>query len=116
MKEGAVVLVAIPQADNQTKVRPALILREFPLPYRDFLVCGISAKFHEKIEDFDEVILREDEDFPKSGLIRESLVRLTFLAMVPSNRIAGSLGEISKERHQRLLRRLSDYLISGRSE
>jgi len=116
VKEGKIVLVAIPQADENIKIRSALILWEFPEPYKDFLVCGISSQLHQKVENFDETILQDDADFAKSGLLKESLIRLNFLAMVPSNKIAGALGEISKERHNRLLRRISDYLTIGISK
>ncbi len=40
MKEGDVVLAALPQADGKSKLRPVLLLRRFPPPHSDFLVCG----------------------------------------------------------------------------
>jgi hypothetical protein len=40
-----------------------------------------------------------------------SLVRLGFLAVLPSSRIAGSIGSIAAVRHRRLLKMLSDYLV-----
>lgn len=60
----------------------------------------------------DELISPEDADFPTSGLLAPSLVRLGFLAVIPAKDIPGIIGAISKARHQRLLRRLSEYLVS----
>jgi mRNA interferase MazF len=109
MKEGEIVTANFPQADGSLKRRPALILREMP-PFRVFLICGISAQLRQKVEGFDETISPTDEDFESIGLEVESLIRLGFLLVVPKSKIIGSIGSISKERHQRLLKNLSDYL------
>jgi mRNA interferase MazF len=110
MREGDVVLTPVPQADGAIKNRPAIILREMP-PYKDFLVCGVSTQLHQQVKDFDEIISPSDVDFSSSGLKSESLIRLGFLAVLPSSSIAGSIGSISSERHKRMLKRLSDYLV-----
>jgi mRNA interferase MazF len=114
MKEGDIVLTPVPQADGKLKNRPALILREMP-PYRDLLVCGVSTQLHQYVKGFDEIISPTDADFASSGLLSESLIRLGFLAVVSRKSIAGSIGAISPERHKRLLKALSDYLIGKRS-
>jgi mRNA interferase MazF len=80
-------------------------------PYKDFLVRGVSTQLHQRIKDFDEIISPSDADFASSGLKSESLVRLGFLAVLPRSRIAGSIGSIASERHQKLLKTLSDYLV-----
>ena len=103
------VLRPVPQANGMVKNRPAVILREMP-SYRDLLVCGVSTQLHQQIKNFDEIISPADADFITSGLVSESLVRLAFLAVLPRNSIAGTIGAISLERHQRLLKTLSDYL------
>jgi mRNA interferase MazF len=110
MRQGDVVVVPMPQADGAVKNRPAIILREMP-PFRDVLVCGVSTQLRQAAKDFDEVISPSDSDFASSGLKEESLIRLGFLAVVPRNRIAGSIGSISSERHKRLLQRLSECLV-----
>jgi len=66
-----------------------------------------------EIKDFDEVIFKQDADFPKSGLVADSLIRLGFLAVLPSAKVVGSIGAISSERHEKLLRGLSAYLINN---
>jgi mRNA interferase MazF len=110
MKEGNVIIVPLPQADGVVKNRPAIVLREMP-PFKDVLVCGVSTQLHQFSKDFDELISTNDDDFAESGLKAESLIRLGFLTVIPHNKVVGSIGSISSERHKRLLQRLSDYLV-----
>jgi mRNA interferase MazF len=109
MKEGDVILTPIPQANGQVKNRPALFLREMP-PFNDALVCGISTQLRQEVKGFDEIIGQNDPDFGSSGLVQDSLIRLGFLAIVPRNKIIGSIGSISPARRKRLLQNLNDYL------
>ena len=111
MKESEIVIAVFPQADGTLKRRPALILREMP-PFRDFLICGISTQLRREVKGFDEIISRTDKDFSASGLDSDSLIRLGFLVL-PRHQIVGSIGEISAERNQRLLKNLSDYLTKS---
>ncbi|MCW9680103.1 type II toxin-antitoxin system PemK/MazF family toxin [Dolichospermum planctonicum UHCC 0167] len=110
MKECNIVLTPVPQANGGIKNRPALILKEMP-KYQDFLVCGISTQLKQYIANFDEIISPEDEDFQSSGLVSQSVIRLSFLTVIYRNSIIGSIGKISTERHQRLLENLSQYLV-----
>jgi mRNA interferase MazF len=87
MKEGDVILVPLPQADGQRKPQPAILLRILP-PFGDFLVCGVSSQLRQQVRGLDELILRTDMDF------------------------AGSVGEISPERHHRVLKQLAEFLVS----
>jgi mRNA interferase MazF len=114
MKEGNIILTPIPQANGEIKNRPALILREMP-KYQDFLICGISTQLKQYIAEFDEIVSPSDDDFQSSGLVSSSVIRLSFLTVVTRNNIIGSIGSISKERHQRLLYNLSQYLIQSKS-
>ena len=45
-----------------------------------------------------------------SGLKAESLIRLGFINVLVIKAVLGKIGEISAERHQKLLKNLSDYL------
>ena len=110
MKEGDVVLTPISQADSRVKHRPALILRDMP-SYGDLLVCGVSTQLHHYIQGFDEIISPTDADFASSGLVAASLIRLSFLAILPRKNIVGGIGSIAPERHRRLLEALSNYLV-----
>lgn len=109
MKEGDIVLASVPQANGAVKNRPAVVLREMPR-FSDLLVCGVSTQLHQRVKDFDELISPSDTDFASSGLLAESIIRLGFLAVLPRKSIVGSIGSISKDRHERLLQRLSKYL------
>ena len=110
MKEGDVILTPIPQADGNVKNRPAIFLREMP-SYGDLLVCGVSTQLHHYVQGLDEIIRPADADFASSGLLAASLIRLSFLAVLPRRNIPGSIGSIAPERHRRLLIALSGYLV-----
>lgn len=110
MKEGDVVIVAMPQANGTIKNRPTIILREMP-PFQDMLVCGVSSQLHQQVKDFDEIISPTDNDFTARSLLGKSLIRLGFLTVVPQSQIVGVIGLISTTRHRRLFEKLSDYLI-----
>ena len=110
MQEGDVVLTPIPQADGRMKNRPALILREMP-SHGDYLVCGVSTQLNQSVPGFDEIISPTDADFASSGLVAASLIRLSFLAVLPRKNIVGVIGSIAPERHRRLLEALSNHLV-----
>lgn len=112
MKEGAVILTPLPQADGATKNRPALLIRELP-PFGDYLACGISTQLHHAVPEFDDIISENDADFANSGLLSSSVIRLGFLAVLPSQRIVGAIGQVAPDRHARLLRTLSKHLVAN---
>lgn len=109
MQEADVILTPITQADGQMKNRPAVVLRAMP-PFQDLLICGVSTQLHQAVKGFDEVIAPGDTDYAASGLVAKSVIRLGFLAILPRNKVIGVIGSISAQRHQRLLKTLSDYL------
>jgi mRNA interferase MazF len=109
--EGKVVIATITQADGQRKPRPAIVLRQMP-PFDDLLLCGVSTQLNQQVPDFDDVIAPGDADFQRSGLRARSLIRLGYLSVLPIDRIAGTIGDISTERYERLLRTLSTYLLA----
>jgi mRNA interferase MazF len=104
-----IALAALPQSDGKTKLRPVLLLKQFPR-YGDWLVCGISRQLWQEIAGFDEVIKESDADFLATGLKSASLVRLGFLASLPGTAVTGVIGELAPERRQRLLNRLVSFL------
>lgn len=110
MTEGTVILTPLLESDGKIRNRSAIILRKMP-PYQDLLVCGVSTKLHKCVLGFDELIKSGDDDFDDSGLHTDSVIRLGFLAVLPRNRILGSIGSISPQRHKRLLENLCTYLV-----
>jgi mRNA interferase MazF len=112
MSEGDVVLTALPQSDGRLKNRPAIVLREMP-PFGDLLVCGVSTQLQQAVAGFDDLIEPAHDDFRASGLKAASVIRLGFLAVLPSTSFIGKLGGISGERRRRLLSRLCEHLRPG---
>lgn len=109
MTEGDIILVAMDQADNRNKRRPALVLRQMP-KFSDLLVCGISTQIHQAVPNFDAILAQENPDFVKSGLLSTSLIRLGFLNVIPMSKASGVLGRVSQYLHMTLLDRLCRYL------
>ncbi|MEP7170099.1 MAG: type II toxin-antitoxin system PemK/MazF family toxin [Bacteroidota bacterium] len=109
MEEGKIILTVFPQ-DAEKKLRPALVLREFP-KYGDLLICGITSRLNQFIPEFDIVLDEAHPDFDKSGLKAPAVCRLNMLTMLPKQYISGTLGAVSAATHYTLLKNLSDYLI-----
>ncbi|HEX3598576.1 MAG TPA: type II toxin-antitoxin system PemK/MazF family toxin [Lacipirellulaceae bacterium] len=109
MKEGDILLTALRQADGSTKNRPVLLLRRLP-PFQDLLVCGLSTQLHQAAAELDKVIAPSDDDFRQSGLKAASLIRVSFLAVLPRREFKGRIGSISAARRDRLLTKLADFL------
>ena len=56
ISEGQVVLFRFPQTDQQQgKLRPALVLRELPGQYDDWLICMLSSQLHQSIQQFNDL-------------------------------------------------------------
>lgn len=111
MQEGDVVLVSLLASNGKLKKRPALVLKIMP-KHKDLLLCGISSQSHQYIKDFDLLIDSNSLDFTISGLVKESIVRLSYLSVLPTSLIEGKIGEISNESHRSLLERLCNYLLN----
>ena len=109
MNEGDIILAPLPQADGRIKNRPAVLLRRLP-PFDDWLVCGVSTQVHQRVADFDELIVPSDPAFGSTGLKTASIIRLGFLAVLPEADMLGVIGAIARERHQRLLANLCRHL------
>lgn len=108
MTEGDVLLASMRQSDGTEKYRPVLCLARMP-PFQDLLVCGISTQLQQAVPDFDEVIAPRDSDFAGSGLTA-SVIRLGYLAVLPSSDFRGRIGSISDQRWAQLRAKLADYL------
>jgi len=111
MEQGNIILTPLPQSDGQMKFRPALILKKMP-QYNDYLVCGISSNLNQFIENFDTKICADNPDFKQSGLIKDSVIRLAYLAVLPQKNIVGSIGRISDSLLKTLQKNLANYITS----
>ncbi len=111
MKPGDVVLIPLQQlAGGAPKLRPALVLSRLPGTFQNVLICGISTRLQDLVNDWDELVRATDHDFRRSGLHHESAIRLSYLYAADSAEIAGTIGQIDPARLTRLLDRLSDHL------
>ena len=109
MKEGEIILVNILTSEGNYKKRPALILKVLP-KFNDLLLCGISSQIQQIINDFDLLLSPNSIDFQTSGIIKESIIRLGYLTVLPQHFVEGKIGYISNDSHKLLIQRLCDYL------
>jgi mRNA interferase MazF len=110
MNEGDIVLANILTSNGTFKKRPSLILKILP-KYGDLLLCVISSQLNQYLADFGLMIEVNSKDFSSSGLIKDSIIRLSYLSVIPNQFIEGKLGFITIESHKLLLNRLCDYLM-----
>jgi len=62
--KGQIVLFKFPHTDQtEGKLRPALVLRQLPGEYNDWLICMISSQLDQIIPNFDEMISPENSIF-----------------------------------------------------
>ena len=112
ISEGQIVLFKFPQTDQKEgKLRPALILRELPGKFNDWLVCMISSKVDQQILGIDELITSDAADFLQTGLKVPSVIRASRLAVVDGNILLGKLGQINTERLKKIRQKLSKWII-----
>jgi len=115
ISEGQIVLFKFPQTDLQdSKLRPALVLRKIPSQYHDWLICMISSQLHQKVQFLDEVIIAKDSDYKQSGLKASSVIRVSRLAVVEKEILLGKLGQISNERLRRVKQNLVRWILDSK--
>ncbi len=116
-RPGQIVVFNFPRTDFGTqKSRPSLLLNKLPGGYDDWLIAMISTKLHQNIEGMDEIINPDSPDFSSSGLSKESVIRITRLAVVAGDILIGALGEISPKRLARIRDNLANWIKSGGKE
>lgn len=102
-------MVDLPQSDGAVKKRPALLLRQMPR-FNDWLLVGISTQLHQEVPGFDEILCDDEPYFVDTGLLQSSLIRLGFLAVIPSRQIVGTIGHIPARLLITLQKRLGDFI------
>ena len=110
IKPGDILKASLTQSDGVVKVRPVLLIAILP-PFNDYLVCGISSQLHHYIKEFDLLIDKSHPDYLNSGLIKPSLIRLSFIASIPSFYIEGNIGRISNTTLFILKKNLINFLL-----
>ncbi len=109
MTEGDILITRIPQ-DISGKMRPVLFLRRMPT-YNDILVRAISTQQHQLIPGFDLLLNETSTSFQSTGLLKSSVIRLSALAVLPSENIPGSIGKINNTDLRVLKSNLANYLL-----
>jgi mRNA interferase MazF len=109
MKASDIVLTILPQ-DDKKKRRPVLILSQMP-GFGDFLVCAISTQLHQFTRGFDLILDKDDPFFSETGLLESSLIRLSNLALIPSQDIAGVIGKLEISKFNFLITNLTAHLL-----
>jgi mRNA interferase MazF len=113
-RPGTVALLRFPQGESELrKRRPVLLVA--PVPGRDsaWLVCALSTHTHQAVKGFDEIIDSDDPDFESTGLKIPSVIRIGRLAVVASQLLEGSIGEIGDDRLKRIRARLQRWIGTG---
>ncbi len=96
MNKGDIVLVKFPFSDIfSKKLRPALIMAE-ESKFKDFILAFITTQFDQK-EKYDIILTADSRDFQKTGLKRESLLKLNKLTTLNKKMIVGKIGSLSNE-------------------
>jgi mRNA interferase MazF len=107
---GDVALLASPRADGHGGPRPCLLFKRLPGDAGAWWVCPISSDLERAVIPFDEVLMPADEDFPQSGLLTPSVVRVGHVAIAREEDLIGSIGHIAKNRLLRIQLRVIDWL------
>ena len=114
IKEGQIVLFKFPLADkSDTKLRPALVIREIPGRYGDWLACMISSQLSQQVAGFDEVMDTKATDWEKSGLRIPSVIRVARVAVVHESVFLGGIGEVDPSRLDRIKQKPADWILGG---
>ena len=108
---GQIVLTPFPFTNLAgTKLRPVLLLKKSSNIHDDWLVCMVSSQIHQSEQGLDEIITQAEVDFSASGLKVTSVLRLSRLAVLSSELMVGSIGQISDSRLSEVKNRLSRWI------
>ena len=96
--KGMIVESLFPYVDDSTKIklRPSLIIWADNLK-KIYILAFIGSKHLSEREQGDVIINKNDINFNKTGLIKDSKIKLSRLATLSRERITGGYGVLSKE-------------------
>lgn len=107
MKQGTIVLTPFPFTDLSTlKRRPAIIISKENEVRKDVIVAYISSKISEQISESDFIFRSSHSDFDKSGLFKDSIIKLDKLVTIDKGIFTGELGHVGDEVVNELLIKL----------
>ncbi len=107
MKRGTIVLSLFPFTDlTASKRRPVVIVSVDSPSNNDFIVAFISSVVPYDLEPTDLLFSRKHKDFKRSGLKRDSVIKLSKLATLNLSILSGEIGSVSKETLNEIDKRL----------
>ena len=110
---GHIAMVALPFTDlSGSKRRPVVVVGAAPTGNSDWLVCMVSSKLQHRHAAVDELIEPAAPDFPSSGLVAASLVRVGRLAIIEESLLLGAIGSIGADRMNRIREKLKNWINS----
>jgi mRNA interferase MazF len=96
MKKGKIVLTRFPFTNlSSDKRRPALILIDTEASDPDTIVAFISSVIPESLSASDLLLHEDHPDFERTGLIKNSIVKLDKLATLDKSIFTGEMGSLS---------------------
>jgi mRNA interferase MazF len=111
--EGDIFLLKFPHTNQSTgKRRPAVLLKKIPGQIGDWLVCMVSSRLHHEVQGVDMVVSADDEIFAQTGFRKDSLIRVTRLAVVDEAFIETHIGTLPHVELTALKGRLAGWLTS----
>ena len=109
---GQIALMPFPYTNlANSKKRPVLLLRQLDQGRDDWLVCMVSSQLRQLQPDLDWALTPEDEEFAKSGLKVDSVIRLSRIAVLDGSLLIGQLGAIPDDRLRELQQRLANWIV-----
>ena len=114
---GQVVVFRFPQTDQSGgKLRSALLVSRVPGPFDDWLVCMITSQLRHEVVGLDEVVRTDNDDFGTSSLKSESLIRIGRVAVVDGSILLGAIGEVSRQRTERIKHKIVEWVLGEATE
>ncbi|MGA2623117.1 MAG: type II toxin-antitoxin system PemK/MazF family toxin [Bacteroidota bacterium] len=108
---GHIAYVQLPNADlSQGKNRPVLVIGKCPGKFDDWLICPVSSRQYQATPGVDELVNPGDADYPATGLIVPSVIRVCRLAVVESSLLIGAIGAVDPARLKRVKANLMNWI------
>ncbi len=110
---GHIALVRMPNSDlSQGKNRPVLVLGQCPGKFDDWLICLISSRQYQATAGVDELVNPGDSDYPATGLVEPSVIRVCRLAVVEGSLLLGAIGSLGPDRLERVKASLTYWITN----
>ncbi len=93
MKRGTIVLTFFPFTDlSSSKRRPAVVISKDNEKSKDIVVAYISSKLPDRLLETDFILVTQNKSFIKTGLIKESVFRMSKIVTINNRIVSGELG------------------------